>query len=561
MINTQASSHYKITLFLFLGIFGIVFMTSHASMSVDPPTRYYEAKSIVDHGDLEIRMDPDKVSPGIFPGVNGKLYSFYGKGQTVVFASIYWFATHVLNIHNDKIIKALISITLFPVILGLLSVCFYYLLLAFGVSSKISYWGAILVILATGIWQTSKEAQEAVQLALFNVLWVWQLRRFQLTGHIKYLTIAALAVSFGFLTRMDTAPTVLCFLIGAVYIIFQLNDKGNKQQRCSVSSRGAIVLLVCCTLPALVLHMYINWQCFNNPITGLAKVDDKILDLSSLSMGVKGLLLSPGRSLFLYNPIFILMMVGVWHFYKQYRMWCIMLMGAMVMELLLHASYPSFHGNCCWGPRYIVPHFPFLMIPVVYYANTIFKKGIDPFYIKKICIGVVVLLSIAVQVLAVSMHHTKELYTHPHVYNVGWSDKQWTMFEPESHFIPIRGKNLVKCITNMYSGNIAKWPTQENGKLSYEAQINAPTLNYLAFWPYHLTYYLPAIKPDKAISLALATTILIVGVVLSGILLIVGNRYVSTSYTARVNESLGQLRERVTAIRVCPAKELQKMSM
>ena len=48
---------------LMAGIFCVGFFTSHGSLSFDPPARYLEAKSIVDHQDLRIRPLADEPLP------------------------------------------------------------------------------------------------------------------------------------------------------------------------------------------------------------------------------------------------------------------------------------------------------------------------------------------------------------------------------------------------------------------------------------------------------------------------------------------------------------------
>ncbi len=62
----------------------------------------------------------------------------------------------------------------------------------------------------------------------------------------------------------------------------------------------------------------------------------------------------------------------------------------------------------------------------------------------------------------------------------------------------------------------------ENHLLTNEEQLNAPTLHYLAFWSYHLTYYMPAVQPDYTVPLWGSTLILLFGIAVSLMLLIIG---------------------------------------
>jgi len=167
-----------------------------------------------------------------------------------------------------------------------------------------------------------------------------------------------------------------------------------------------------------------------------------------------------------------------------------------------------FHGNCCWGPRYLCRTLPLLFVPVVFFG--LYGSGASMF--RRSMFTVVAVISILVQVAAVSLHHVRELAELGLAYNVSWSDRQWTMFEPEAHFLEVRLINLGKSFDEMANDKIAPWPTTPNHLLSREKQLQAPVLHYLAFWPFHLTYYLPAIKPELAVPLWCSSLILITGI-------------------------------------------------
>ena len=85
--DPHAASSQKPALLLLAAVTCLAFFTSHATLSVDPPTRYLEAKALVDRGSFEIHPPAGRpLDPGIFPGKDGKLYSYFGKGQSLIFA-------------------------------------------------------------------------------------------------------------------------------------------------------------------------------------------------------------------------------------------------------------------------------------------------------------------------------------------------------------------------------------------------------------------------------------------------------------------------------------------
>ncbi|KPK73066.1 MAG: hypothetical protein AMJ79_15355 [Phycisphaerae bacterium SM23_30] len=545
-------------LLLFFGVSTLAFITSHATLSVDPPNRYLVAKSMVDHRDLKIRLTPgDPVPPGTDLGRDGNYYSRFGIGQPLIFTGPYFIFRHILGIQSDKLIRALISLTVFPLNLAFTALVFYCILREFGFNRRRCYLAAALLVFATGLWQLSKEGQEGAHLALLFACTALTLRRYQNTGSLKALAASALAVGFAFLIRSDTAPTVICYLIFAFYLIrknrrpadplgqqkpnatkvsfhksydstaprklasdVKSGDSSANYGHLLVDSflkfrfeaRGFPYFLVAAlTFPALLIHMYITYTYFGHPFAG----EHNPFSLSFLPRGLLGLLFSPGKSLFLYNPIFLLALAGFVPFYRRHRSWALFIASAFTGCLLLHAAVDAFHGNCCWGPRYLCRQFPLLFIPVAFFAFYPARLLV----LRKAIFTLIAACSLLVQIAAVSLHHNRELHELAMAYNVGWSDRQWTMFEPEANFLKIRLTNLKNSLDEMAHDKIAPWPTTSDHLLSDQEQLNAPTLHYPAFWPYHLTYYLPAVKPNLATSLWTSTLILLAGLALALLLL------------------------------------------
>ncbi|MCP4710698.1 MAG: glycosyltransferase family 39 protein [Planctomycetes bacterium] len=515
MVEFTSRKHGKSLVFLFLGVVLLSFFTSHATLSIDPPNRYLVAKSIVDYGDLQIRLAPgEPIPPGCDPGLDGNNYSLFGIGQALIFAGPYAFYHHVLGIESDKMIRSLISVTVFPVNLALTALVFYFLLGAFKFSHRRAYLAAICLVFATGLWQLSKEGQEGAHLALLFALVGLGLRRFQVSGTLKWLAVSAVAMGYSFITRVDTAPMVLCYLVFVFYLIGQNRNKPEAQPSTKRAGWYAYLLVIGLTLPALLIHMYITNLHFGHLVAG----KHNPFSVTFVPRGLMGLLFSPGRSVFLYNPIFLLAPVGFFALYRRHREWFFFIGAAFMGCLLLHAAVDAFHGNCCWGPRYLCRHFPLLFIPLAFFV--FFPPQLS--VMRRFVVILIAGCSILVQVLAVSLHHNRELQELATAYDVGWSDRQWTMFEPEANFLKLRVANLCSGIDEMVNGKIAPWPKTENHLLTNEEQLKAPTLHYLAFWPYHLTYYMPVVQPGYVVPLWGSTMILLLGVGISMILLIFG---------------------------------------
>ena len=57
MTNPPVYSPAKTIILLFAAVITLGFFTSQASMTIDPPARFQITKSMVDHGDMQIRLD------------------------------------------------------------------------------------------------------------------------------------------------------------------------------------------------------------------------------------------------------------------------------------------------------------------------------------------------------------------------------------------------------------------------------------------------------------------------------------------------------------------------
>lgn len=483
------------------------FISSHATMSVDPPSRYLEAKALVETGSFAVTpLTGEGIPPGVFSGKDGQLYSYFGKVQSVFFAGPYWFCTRVLDIQSDKLIRSLTALTLFPLLLTMLGLAFYFLLKEFDFSPRASLTGALLVVFATGIWQTSKEAQEEPILALFYVLAVYGLRRYQKSASLFSLLTACLAIAAAILTRTDTLPTIFCFLLITSWLILRQQKAGPK---IALHRLAALLIVMGCLGYATALQIGINLLLFGHPISA---IDDQLswFSWSILPMGLKGLLISPGRGLIWFNPFVLLTILGLPWLWKHHRSFFFLITGSFLGCLLLHAAYPVFHGNCCWGPRYLIRHMPLLLLVACLFGLTAGSNSV----LRRYLFATVMIISVLVQLLAVSMHHTREILELDAAYPGSWSDRQFTMYEPQAHVIPRRIENLTQALHDMTTGNIPPWPTGDTTALTEQEKLDAPVLRYLAFWPCHLTYYLPAVRPGLAAPLWLSSSILLGGILL-----------------------------------------------
>lgn len=79
-----------------------------------------------------------------------------------------------------------------------------------------------------------------------------------------------------------------------------------------------------------------------------------------LADGLYGVLLSPGRSLFLYSPILTLAIPGAWLLYKKDKELALAASITVLLYILVVASWHSWDGGWSWGSRLLTPILPIL---------------------------------------------------------------------------------------------------------------------------------------------------------------------------------------------------------
>ncbi|HEX2184448.1 MAG TPA: hypothetical protein VHN78_02955, partial [Chloroflexota bacterium] len=74
-----------------------------------------------------------------------------------------------------------------------------------------------------------------------------------------------------------------------------------------------------------------------------------------LTTGLHGMLYSPGKGFFWYNPFLLLGVVGVGLLWTRERALAVLLTFLVVGRLLFYARWTFWAGDATWGPRFLLP--------------------------------------------------------------------------------------------------------------------------------------------------------------------------------------------------------------
>jgi len=99
------------------------------------------------------------------------------------------------------------------------------------------------------------------------------------------------------------------------------------------------------------------------------------------------------KGMFIYNPLFILGILGYYKLFKSFPKEAVFLLSMITFNLLLTSTWYGWHGNWSWGPRYLVPTAGLWLIPIFVFFH---KKGII-----RVLLIFLVCVSVLIQLLSV----------------------------------------------------------------------------------------------------------------------------------------------------------------
>ena len=108
--------------------------------------------------------------------------------------------------------------------------------------------------------------------------------------------------------------------------------------------------------------------------------------------GFRGLILSPGKSVFFDSPPLLLALVGLPAAARRWPRLTAFSVGTALAHIALYSVWYGWDGGWCWGPRFLVPIVPLLMplaLPVIDRARR--RLG------GRMALGLVAVVSLAVQ--------------------------------------------------------------------------------------------------------------------------------------------------------------------
>ncbi|MGC8878671.1 MAG: glycosyltransferase family 39 protein [Anaerolineae bacterium] len=350
---------------------------------------FFVAENIARRGGLHIdQIRWMGLQQGTF-GLDDHLYSRKGIGMSLSLVPLVWLGRNIPGWGSAT------SALLFNSVVTAISAVFLFFIareLEYGEREALT--AGLVFGLATLAWPYAKTCFSEPLASLCLLIAFWAVLHFSRSGSSAMAIIAGIALALAVATRYANVVMVPLFGAFLIYRAWQqigLNRWGTPTLWRTI---GAFVLPL--ATGAVLLAIY-NTSRYGNPLdTGY--LAEERFDGDWLQ-GIVGLLVSPGRGLFLYAPILLLALPAAPAFYRRFRSTAVFAYAIVLGHVLLYSKWFMWHGGYAWGPRFMVPAVPFLVLgilPAIEWAQRSVRwQGV---------LIALVILSGLVQVLGLSVH-------------------------------------------------------------------------------------------------------------------------------------------------------------
>jgi hypothetical protein len=281
--------------------------------------------------------------PQVVTGVDGQIVSRYGIGQPLLAAACYWFGRYVIGWYvfpgsDDFQVGKSIALLL-PAIA---TACTAGILAQWASTLYNSAHRGVLVALLYGIGTLAfPYARFFFSEPLFTACLV--LAAYAIFTH-RPLT-AGLAAGYAVATRIGGIVLIPALLIYAWL-------KGYPRQK--------LTRLLVGLLPGIGLVLLHNWLRFHSLVEQGYAADKGFT--GDVIVGLYGLLFSPGKAVFLYVPLLLVIPAALSRFARRFPAETLLIGMLTSITLIQSALWWMWWAGWGWGPRFLVPLMPLLTL-------------------------------------------------------------------------------------------------------------------------------------------------------------------------------------------------------
>ncbi len=390
-------------------------------------------------------------------GREGAVYSFYGAPASVLSMPLVWFGLHS-NAHGVESSQFLFSLTS-SVIGAMIAPVLFLFYLELGITVRKALLWTMVSSFATLVWPASCTTLDNAQHAFFGISAAY-LGFLSARRDSKWLaTIAGLMAGVLFLYQeyfLLIVPALALSTLKWSSLREKSSNKeiqtGSKSVWTKLTSAISKEIRALSALVRAALHgpgearsSCLRYLSFVVGVTAGVLVSFYYNDLRFGSLfdsgkmrnfahrhpvwgnpiaGLPTLLLSPGKSLFLYSPPLILGILGIRSLWRRKPELALVILNASVALVLFMSCYAGLGGDWCWGPRYLTVLLPLwaLAFPFIPFER-----------VRRDLVVAIVGAGMLVQAMALSVE-TQRFFFERGFHEFFWAEDPWVYFKHSALF-------------------------------------------------------------------------------------------------------------------------------
>lgn len=389
-MNAGRAAGSLVALGVFLFVVGAYCLSAPGRIdSIDGEIRFEVARNWLERG-APILTNPVTAGWGGIPGRDRHVVSAYGAAASVVALPLLAAVDPAADPLGEyrRFLFALVG----PLLGAALVPLEFFAFLGLGLPRRRALGWALVSGFATLLWPGSTTVLDQIQHAFFAFLALVLADRSRRTGQAFQAALGGLAA--GVLVNYQE-PYLLMIPGLAMATWGEAASPAERERR-----RTRLLLFLAAAGVGIALWMNYNALRFGAPFDSgkFGPPSAHPPALGNPIVGLAGLLLSPGKSVFLYSPPLILAVLGWRRFAARERGLARAVLVATVPQFLVVSSLTFFHGDWCWGPRYLIPLLPLWGLAMPFAGEGPLRRRLKP-----ILIG----CGVAVQLLGLSLVHER----------------------------------------------------------------------------------------------------------------------------------------------------------
>jgi len=373
-----------VALAIFLLLSSVYLLTYSGEFhSIDEVSMFAVTESFVKHGSFttnQMLWSADWQPAQNRFGPDGNYYSKKGAAQSLVAAPLYWLGLHLPSV-------GLVRITMLTngLITALTGAVVFLLLIELGFFIPESAAVSLLFGLGTMAWPYARTFFSEPLAALTLLFSFYLLARLRRCPSLVGAALAGLALGSACSARIPNVFVAPAYLGYLMYQTRDLPQQGTK--------RRLLVAFALTLAASLILIAAYNAARFGNPLDAGYTAQERFT--AFLPRSLAGFLFSPGKSLFVYSPVLLLALFGIRAFWRRFPAETLLISWVAAVHLVVYGLWFMWWGGWSWGPRFLAPLIPFLILPLAFVPRVLRQRH------KALRLGalVVVVSSIGMQVL------------------------------------------------------------------------------------------------------------------------------------------------------------------